>query len=63
MIVQMPGWQLISLMAQLTDEREHAKDAKLVHSTPQRVCQCDDGDHFAEMTDLRRRFVPPRLDL
>lgn len=35
----------------------------MANATRKSLPECGEGDHFAEMTDLRPRFVPPRLDL
>lgn len=63
MVLQLPGSQLIRLLAQLTDERHH-QPASNTRNPPQLTpCGCGCGHDFAEMADLRVRFVPPRLDL
>jgi hypothetical protein len=46
-----------------TDAPHLGEKLKGSNFTPNPVCQCGKGDHSKEMTDLRPRFVPPRLDL
>lgn len=63
MIIQLPGPELISLLAQLTDERHHQMAPKVLNPPQPRLCQCRCGHHSAKMADFQDRFVPPRLDL
>ncbi|GHA89170.1 hypothetical protein GCM10009069_10290 [Algimonas arctica] len=63
MIIQLPGSQLINLLAQLTDEQRHQFASKATLAPPHPLCPCECGPDFAKITDLAERFVPPRLDL
>lgn len=63
MVIQLPGSQLISLLAQLTDERHHQSTPEAAILPPRGPCQSGCGHHLTKMADLQDRFVPPRLDL